>query len=735
MSQRSTIFFSRALAAGVWLAVIVTPFIVFPWVLFPFLFAKTLVFQALVALALIPFVVLCVGSDEWRRRASAAVRSKVGLAIIFFAFASLLATLFGIDRDVSWWGTEERGGGTFTLLHIVTLFFMLKTVYPAPQMARALMRVVVIAGVLLSAIALLRLKGVLLFGVDSGYRFSGTIGNPIFFGILLLFEITFALYLAATTASRRMKLVWGTIALLQTVVLFLTQTRGAVVGLLIGCVLYIVLEYIVATQKTRRGALVCILGGVVIVALIFAARDTSVVKRIHIVHRLTHTSLGETTTQTRLIAWKIALNAWREKPIFGWGPENFSIAFNRHYNPRLLEYSYGETWFDKPHNVVLEMLATRGAFGALTYLAIYGAYVFSLRNELRSQRGARILVGGAMSYLGAGLTAFDTPTSLIFFMLLLMLGGTLPATDARHHAVRSHLAPVVAGVITAAGIVFFIWRYTIIPMQASNALLHTLIVAADRSVEESMPIFSTAFSYPTPYKEEARNDFAKLAIRLIEAGKISKEALPAFVEIVGNEYEKNVREHSHHAYYPFLMGRLYAEASRYDLAYRGRAEAYFAQALALSPRRQQFLFAVGKLKFDHGDLAGARMVYEEAMRLAPRVGEAHWFLAIVLRAVGDHTAAEQEFIEAARWLYPTNSRDESLLLYYATKNIGEWGIASTYLERALSFEESAALYAELALVYRELGQWENVKKAAHNATRVDPSYEREAEAFITSLPE
>jgi hypothetical protein len=63
----------------------------------------------------------------------------------------------------------------------------------------------------------------------------------------------------------------------------------------------------------------------------------------------------------------------------GWGGENFEIANNKYFDPRLAPY---EAWYDRAHNFIFDYGVTLGWLGLLSYLSIFivvGYFLFTLR--------------------------------------------------------------------------------------------------------------------------------------------------------------------------------------------------------------------------------------------------------------------------------------------------------------------------------------------------------------------
>jgi len=57
--------------------------------------------------------------------------------------------------------------------------------------------------------------------------------------------------------------------------------------------------------------------------------------------------------------------AWegvKEKPLLGWGQENFNLVFNKYYEPSL----YGqEVWFDRVHNEDILQITLKNISGII----------------------------------------------------------------------------------------------------------------------------------------------------------------------------------------------------------------------------------------------------------------------------------------------------------------------------------------------------------------------------------
>jgi len=163
---------------------------------------------------------------------------------------------------------------------------------------------------------------------DPGYRFSGSIGNSSYVAAHLLFVIYFSAHLlfsgGGSFKNKRKLLIAGSI-LFFGVFFFLAATRGAFIGL--GASVMAGLFYLIYTKKAlRKKLLLIILALTLITGTGFYFRDNPVVKKIP-ASRIFDISFSTETFRDRTIVWSMAWNGFKDRPIFGWGQENFPEVF------------------------------------------------------------------------------------------------------------------------------------------------------------------------------------------------------------------------------------------------------------------------------------------------------------------------------------------------------------------------------------------------------------------------
>ncbi|MBI4994375.1 O-antigen ligase family protein, partial [Candidatus Peregrinibacteria bacterium] len=130
----------------------------------------------------------------------------------------------------------------------------------------------------------------------------------------------------------------------------------------------------------------------------------------------------------RFWTWGSAIKGWKERPILGWGPENFSVVFDKYFDPRhFVPGKSTETWFDRAHSIYFDYLAETGVIGLSSFLAIFVVLywlIIKSRNNGSSpfaglspfQQAA--VVALPVTYLVQGIVLFDIlPTYLNLFLL------------------------------------------------------------------------------------------------------------------------------------------------------------------------------------------------------------------------------------------------------------------------------------------------------------------------------
>ena len=214
----------------------------------------------------------------------------------------------------------------------------------------------------------------------------------------------------------------------------LSQTRGAFIGL--GAGIFAMLVYFLFSKNAALKKWSAVVLAILIVAggVAFSVRNTSFVKQSP-EGRLLQLSVSDETAQTRFWTWGSAWQGFLERPILGWGSENFTAVFDKYFNPKhFIPGASSETWFDRAHSVFFDYLSETGILGLLSYLGIFAAFYYEFfrrRRNAVSQSGDNnvktishslergLMLAVPVAYLVQGIAIFDVlPMYICLFAFL-----------------------------------------------------------------------------------------------------------------------------------------------------------------------------------------------------------------------------------------------------------------------------------------------------------------------------
>lgn len=434
--------------------------------LFPFIVGKYVSFRFLVGLSFIFLVLGIIFGREsrkyWRRLVNA-VKSPLGIVIGIFTATFLLACVFGFDPAHSFWSNFERGEGGLQIIFLYLFFISLLTLFEKEKNWRKFLWIFLLSAMLMILYGVgAGLKYIdaetttqIVGGVEqtfftgsggpfytlfhnfigpsfseSGFRFQGSFGNPAYVATYLIFAMFFAGYLLVSKfreTNKLKKIVLISFIAVFLVFFFLAGTRGAFLGL--GAGVFAGLLYLgLSKESWRKPALGILIALVVLGSLGIVFKNTKFVNSIP-GSRVFDISLKTKTFQHRMIMWGVALEGWKEKPVFGWGPENYNEIFYRHFPPKYYEPSSGDygAWFDRAHSVIFDYLAETGAVGLLAYLSMFVVFFWQLAKvKVEDSKWSNVLktlfIAIPIAYLVQSLAFFEILVIYIALYVFFALG-------------------------------------------------------------------------------------------------------------------------------------------------------------------------------------------------------------------------------------------------------------------------------------------------------------------------
>lgn len=472
----------------IYIALAIVPFLAFyvsgfgvgaSWnaMLFPYISGKNFAFRILVEIAAAAWLMLMIINKEYRPK-----KSVILYAYSAFVFILLLANIFSVNPVRSFFSNFERMEGFISHAHIFLYFLLLISIFKTEKAWGKYKEVLFISNIPVLLLAFLQLLGLESFAPmrflpalrdsinnhfypsQGGNQLDSSLGNSSYLAIYAVFFIFLFFISFIESKWRKDKNAW--IYLLMTVlnliVLFYTQTRGAQVGFVIGVFVSAIIlffggkkfEDLKMMRKVSIGIVIVILVGFI---SLISLNNTNLIKRSPTLNRLakvssfanpvyffskageiktelysptsTYTSLlaisGDGTFTSRLLNIKMSLDGFKERPILGWGQDNYFYVFSKYNDARM--YSQ-EPWFDRTHNVFMDWLIAGGILGLLAYLSLYFSAIWTMwfskfarnhKNTKQEFTEKTLLTGLLIAYFIHNIFVFDNLVSYILFIFVL----------------------------------------------------------------------------------------------------------------------------------------------------------------------------------------------------------------------------------------------------------------------------------------------------------------------------
>lgn len=536
---------------------------------FPFISTKNFLFRGLVEIAAAGWIGLLFINPRsyWPRR------SLVFIAFGILIGAAFLATIFSTDPSYSFWSNYERMEGFIGYIHLFLLFLTLAGLFHRRKDWFILFGISIGVSAIMSFYGLLEYFGAIATFSDSA-RIIATLGNPLYVAAYLTFHIFLLAYLFFQTRSKALRVFYVALILLELSAFFLTGSRGAFVGILGGFGLMIFLSFFLVKEKKRK-AIIALIMLAMILALIGLTfmKDVPFIRNNDVLARFSRISSTDTTASSRFIIWEMAVKSFLQRPILGWGLNNFIIPFAFNYDPRIFG---NEPWFDRTHNMPLEWLVSTGIVGFGSYLfliiAMFWALLRAAKRKVIENKDAVIFFGMIIAYLFQMLFVFDVLATHL--MLVVILGFLAVASshtreewyEKRHGTVpRKISGAVMMGTVGAFFAVFIAMYFVNIkPYRASTALIDAFRSIGEGKNDEALARFDRALSLSqnTIGQSEVREHLARLASDglAVNPQLINNTQIQAFYKRAIDEMKKEVAGYKDD--YPgvrfeVMLGRLY----------------------------------------------------------------------------------------------------------------------------------------------------------------------------------
>ncbi len=601
---------------GIW-ALLLIPFFVANLMFFPYISGKNFAFRIIIEIIFAVWVYLAFADVKYRPKFSWLLVS-VGV----FTGIMFIADIFAEAPMKAFWSNFERMDGWITLIHLFMFMIVTSSVLKTEKVWLNLFRTSLALSIVMD---ILVLKEWLTTGEG---RISVTLGNPIYVAVYFLFNFFFALILwykdviAKSEDKNNIKVIfrnWLTYvyvlgAFLCAWGVWRTATRGVILGLIGGLLVSAVL--IAIFEKKNKIIRMSAVGGIILIFILvigfFSIKNTEFVKGNIVLNRLATISWSNINGQgqARQYVWPMAIEGFKERPILGWGQDGFNYVFNKYYDPRM----YGqEQWFDRAHNMPLDILVAGGILGLISYLSIFIAALFVIwkkREKFGIIDGA-LLVGLLAGYFFQNLFVFDNLISYLFFFIVLSYiyskdVENTPEKMGEEGLGEDNLNYIVLPLLVITLLVS-LWYVNIRPISANLSLIKGM-QSYPGGLSQNLEHFKKALSYNTFANPEIREQLVSITPRIYSMNADQKTKQD-FVDLTLSEIDKQVKQTPNDARYQLFAGVFLKNIGQYELS-----RSYLEKAVELSPNKQT-------MNFELISLLSISSEKEKALELSKKVYE------------------------------------------------------------------------------------------------------------------
>ena len=720
-----------------------------------------------------------------KNKKSSQGRAFLGLWLLLALFGIFfLATIFSLDFHFSLWGSPYRGGG-FVNYAFYIFFAILAFLTIRKSDWKKLWDIAFITGILVSLIAIFQKFAVFSsFLLPYTWRPVSTMGGPIFLAIYLLLLSFLALSFGIKTKGIKKLFYFSSLALFVFVI-FLTATRAAIFGLFIGFSFFI---FFWPDKKTIK--LKILFGMILVLGLLTALwlnTQPQIVKyltenkifgpgfqriwsSVQPLLDIQHISLNKIASDARCSGWRVAWQALKQRPILGYGPENFSIAFDKYYDPSLpgISQQPGQSaytgWWDRAHNIIFETSINAGIPALIIYLLLFGVLFWQLQFLKKKNRQQCLIYHSIqttfLAYLTANFFSYDTfSTYLISFLLIgyalylinYDVNETLPQCSLnpnKHSWTNYSKTNILIIFVLFIALIWFIWTYNLKPLEINKEINWAVFYSENNKCDKALKKMETilaSYSIIDNYvrlkyidviknctrKQQPKEEQLELSRKAIQVLKQASQLRPFYTRtwwLLGNytniliEQDKSLK--------PEIIEQLKEES-----------HSYFKKAHQLSPRRQEIFVGLIKTSWFLKKYQEANKMANECVKIDPRFRQCWWLKALSNIYIGNLEQAKQDLKIAQEKGYNLESEKYLLQLLKPyiklakdSKKVEHYQILAEIYEKLIKINPKNFQYhASLAYVYKTLGKYEKAREQALIVLELSPESRVNVEKFLKDL--
>jgi O-antigen ligase len=362
--------------------------------------------------------------DERFFNRSVFMQAKAWWLLGLFLVSSLF---FSVNPWLSWFGSYDRQEGLSSWLFYLSWFWLV-VIYLQRykdnfkiEKIRLLFKTASLSALFVSLYAILQVLGIDFVSWSEPAKLTGRafsfLGQPNFLACFLILVLPLSFYLFKKSLDKS-RYFWLFAFITQLIALLLTGSRAAV-AVFIFISLFFLLFLFIKNKKISFLKLSLSVGGVFLVVITFLAILFFSNKDRFL--EITNPKRGSFLVRQELLV--SGFQSFLQKPLIGYGLENQSEVYALHYKVDWAYYAQPNTYSDRAHNIVLDILLTSGILGLIVFL-VFGFWVFSMIRLALKKADNYLIYALSFSlvvYFFSLLFNFSVTVTSIYFWLFLAI--------------------------------------------------------------------------------------------------------------------------------------------------------------------------------------------------------------------------------------------------------------------------------------------------------------------------
>jgi tetratricopeptide (TPR) repeat protein len=543
---------------------------------------------------------------------------------------------------------------------------------------------------------------------------------------------------------------------LQIFIVFNTLTRGGILALAFSLVVfisYLAFFYLKSNKLVRNTGIAILLLGIIFAGLVFFNKKADWVKDNAVLNRISTISISATTAQNRLMTWQASYQGFKEKPILGYGYENFYQVFDKYFNPKIYRKAGSVVWFDRAHNIIFDRLISGGLIGLFLYLSLLFIPLIYLWKYFRQNKTVGrylipvILTLVMLAYFIQNLFIFEALVTYIpLFLVLAFLSQFCPSYAKRFsQSKKPYLVLLTIGVIVFLPVLFSV---NIKPASANKGLIDAMIKARTGKYQEAYDQFIKVIERDTFGNQEYRQHLGEFVSGIVNVKSLDESWLSQATLRTEQEFDRQIEEKPQNARNYLLFMRFLNRTYQFNLERLNKSLALSKKAAELSPTRPQLYYEVsysqlylGRYYQSQGQIEKANQFYDQsianmqkAIDLNDRVVDSYINMTMVLLVAG-RSEQIQSYLDKMDRMNLDYRREEPLRrIAGLAVNLKDYQWAKKfYQELTILVPDKPEYWINLALSYAHLGQRDKAIEIAEKVKDFGGDYIEQSEGFIEDV--